>query len=70
MSRYVSRPTPARSVQKAWDEGDFLIFDPMTMDVLEEEWDSEPTGLLDAEGYPIHRVRERVRCGFIPGDDE
>ena len=67
--RYVSRAKPKHPAVTC-DDDDLLFFEPMTMDVLEEDWDFEPTGLLDADGHPIHRVRERVRCGFIPGEDE
>ena len=45
--RYVSRAKPKHPAVTC-DDDDLLFFEPMTMDVLEEDWDFEPTGLLDA----------------------
>lgn len=64
MSRYV-----ARRPRADFDE-DAAIFERETIDVIEDDDGPVPTGLLDAAGVPIYRVRERVRCGFIADDGE
>jgi hypothetical protein len=40
-----------------------------TRDVFELEDEPEDTGLLDQNGYPLLRIRERGRIGFIHFDD-
>lgn len=36
----------------------------MTMQVIEND-DLEDTGILDSNGNPLYRARERVKTGFV-----
>ena len=61
MSRYVPRAIPPR----LWsDDHDGPTTQRPTMTVHEADPAPEPTGLLDAAGVPLYRVRETVRMGF------
>lgn len=59
MDRYVSLRTAPRSGHWSDDV-------PMIRDLTVFETQDEParTGLLDARGVPIYRVRERIKMGF------
>ena len=49
----------------SWDAGEELdAGDPRTITVHEDD-EPKDTGLLDANGTPIYRVRERVPFGFV-----
>lgn len=49
--------------EPAFFTGDFENDEAPTITVLEDDA-PEFTGLLDADGRPIYRVRERIKMGF------
>ena len=51
-----------------WLGDDFDISQGETIVVLDQDDTPIKTGLLDALGRPIIRIRERVRCGFVGSD--
>lgn len=57
MARYVSKPPRPTSFDDDWYEP------PLTPDLTVVESDPVPTGLLDADGYEIWRMKDPI--GFI-----
>lgn len=58
--RYVARP-------KAWWDDEPNVEDVSTRIVLVEDDAPIRTGLLDADGVPLYRVRDRFPVGFVKG---
>jgi hypothetical protein len=61
MRRYVTRPRGAAVLFD--DDGTATA---TAEEIIEAEEKPQPTGLLDAEGRPLYRVRERIKFGFVP----
>lgn len=60
MNRYVALAQPHPWINDAWTH----TAGPTTIVVHEYEPAAKPTGLLNASGLPLYRVRDRVACGF------
>lgn len=58
--RYVARP-------KAWWDDDTKVEDVSTRIVIIQDDAPIRTGLLNADGVPLYRVRERIPFGFVKG---
>ena len=59
--KYVAMTKPPRA--DIYYEGDGGTFIPQLL-VYEREDTPQPTGLFDASGVKLYRVRERLRMGF------
>ena len=59
--RYIALARPPRS--DIYYEGDGGTFIPQLM-VYEQSDEPRETGLLDASGVRLYRVRERIKLGF------
>lgn len=61
LTRYIARRTPPR----AWtDDSPWTTSQRPTLTVYEVDDAPTDTGLLDAHGTPLYRVRERATMGF------
>jgi hypothetical protein len=61
VNRYIARRTPPR----AWtDDSPWITSQRPTLTVHQVDDAPTDTGLLDADGVPLYRVRERVAMGF------
>jgi hypothetical protein len=56
--RYIALPSPPKS---HWADDAPLVRD---LTVYEEEDKPQETGLLDARGTKLYRVREKIKMGF------
>lgn len=61
MIRYISRPVKIRQNVQPYYEEEFLHVPDVR--VFEDD-DPQETGLLDARGNTIYRVKERGKLGF------
>ncbi len=59
--RYVTRPKG----YTYWDEDERGFADVSSRTILLDDDEPVKTGLLDASGTPLYRVRERIRFGFV-----